>query len=188
MIRYDLYSFLYNCWSVGNIDRFDFFYYLSTVSFYSTNGPICGLDSQDKSYWHEDDLRVSYCCKGEIDYRVIGIGTWCGIPKSQQRATLYEPVSWCLINNISNLQVLILHASWIYLSDLYLWIIFLNICGCPSSSCYIIITLNNSSSDVQIWYYFIPFLGGGDSHKRNLYRVFFLYLHILLYQFLLHIP
>ena len=62
-----------------------FCYSPSTVSFSATDGPICGPDSHDKSYWHADDLIMSYCCKGEVDSRVIGLVTWCGRPKSQQR-------------------------------------------------------------------------------------------------------
>ena len=62
-----------------------FCYSPSTVSFSATNGPICGLDSHDKSYWHEDDLRMSYWCKGEINYGVIVLVTWCGRLKSRQR-------------------------------------------------------------------------------------------------------
>ena len=62
-----------------------FCYPPSTVSFSATDGPICGLDSHDKSSWHEDDLIMSYCCKGAINYRVIGLGTWCDRQKSQQR-------------------------------------------------------------------------------------------------------
>ena len=62
-----------------------FFYSQSTVIFYATNGPIYGLDSHNKSYLREDDLIMFYCCKGGIIYRVIGLGTWCGRPKSQQR-------------------------------------------------------------------------------------------------------
>ena len=62
-----------------------FFYSPSTVSFYGTDGPIYDIDSHNKSYWHEDDLRMSYCCKGAINSRVIGLGTWCGRPKSRQR-------------------------------------------------------------------------------------------------------
>ena len=62
-----------------------FCYPPSTVSFYATDGPICGLDSHYKSSWHEDDLIMSYCCKGAISSRVIGIRTWCGRPKIQQR-------------------------------------------------------------------------------------------------------
>ena len=60
---------------------FRFCYSSSTVSFSATEVPICGLDSHDKSYWHEDDLRMTYCCKGENKYRVIVFGTWCGRSK-----------------------------------------------------------------------------------------------------------
>ena len=62
-----------------------FFYSPSTVSFSATDGPICGLDSHNKSSWHEDHLRMSYCCKGVINSSVIGLGTWCGRPKRWQR-------------------------------------------------------------------------------------------------------
>ena len=62
-----------------------FFYSLSTVSFSATDGLICGLDIHDKIYWDEGGLRVSYCCKGGINSRVIVIGTWCGGPKIRQR-------------------------------------------------------------------------------------------------------
>ena len=62
-----------------------FCYPPSTVSFSATDGPICGLDSHDKSYWHEDDLIMSYFCQGATNSRVIGIGTCCDRPKSQQR-------------------------------------------------------------------------------------------------------
>ena len=82
-----------------------FCYYLSAVSFSAVDCPICGLDSKDKSYWHEDDLRMPYCCKGEINSIVIGIGTWCGRPKSRQMVTWSEPFSQCLIEDISNSQV-----------------------------------------------------------------------------------
>ena len=63
-----------------------FCYSPSTLIFSATDGPICGLDSHDKSYWHEDDLRMSYFCKEAINSRVIGIGNWCGRPKSLQRS------------------------------------------------------------------------------------------------------
>ena len=49
------------------------------------DGPICGLDSHDKSYRHEDNLGMSYFCKGAINYRVIGIVTWCVRWKRRQR-------------------------------------------------------------------------------------------------------
>ena len=62
-----------------------FCYPPSTVNFSATDGPICGLDSHDKSSWREDDLRMSHCCKGAINSRVIGHGTWCGRPKSRKR-------------------------------------------------------------------------------------------------------
>ena len=61
-----------------------FFYPPSTVSLSATDGPICGLDSHDKSYWYEDDLRMSYFFIEAIIHRVVGIGNWYGIPKSQQ--------------------------------------------------------------------------------------------------------
>ena len=61
-----------------------FCYPPSTVSFSVTDGPICGLDSHDKRYWNEGDLRMSYCWKETINSRVIGIGNWCGRPKIQQ--------------------------------------------------------------------------------------------------------
>ena len=64
---------------------FRFCYPLSTEIFSATDGPICGLDSHDKSSWNEDDLRMPYCCKGAINSRVIGLGTWYGVPKSRQR-------------------------------------------------------------------------------------------------------
>ena len=64
---------------------FRFCYSPSTVSFSATEVPICGLDSHDKSYWHEYDLMISYCCKGEINSIVIGLGTWCVRPKIRQR-------------------------------------------------------------------------------------------------------
>ena len=51
------------------------FYSLSTVSFSATDGPICGPDSHDKSYWNADDLMIYYFCKGEINFRVIGLVT-----------------------------------------------------------------------------------------------------------------
>ena len=41
-----------------------FCYSLSTVSYSATNGTISGIDIHDKIYWHEDDLIMSYCCKG----------------------------------------------------------------------------------------------------------------------------
>ena len=62
-----------------------FCYSPSTVIFSATDGPICGLDSHDKSSWHEDDLRMSYCCKEAIIHRVVGLGNWYGRPKIQQR-------------------------------------------------------------------------------------------------------
>ena len=62
-----------------------FCYYPSTVSFSASDGPVCGLESHDKIYWQEDDLRMSFWCKGVIDSIAIGLGTWCGRPKSQQR-------------------------------------------------------------------------------------------------------
>ena len=62
-----------------------FFYPPSTVSFSATDGTICGLDSHDKISWNEDDLIMSYCCKGAINSRVIGLGTCCGRQKIQQR-------------------------------------------------------------------------------------------------------
>ena len=62
-----------------------FCYPLSTVSLSATDGPLYGLDIHDKISWHEDDLIMSYCCKGAINSRVIGLGTWCGTPKSLQR-------------------------------------------------------------------------------------------------------
>ena len=43
-----------------------FCYSWSTVSFSTTDGPICGLDSHDKFYWHEDDLRIFYWYKWQI--------------------------------------------------------------------------------------------------------------------------
>ena len=52
-----------------------FCYPPSTVSFSAINGPICGLDSHNKSSWNEDDLIMYYYCKGAINYRVIGLGT-----------------------------------------------------------------------------------------------------------------
>ena len=61
-----------------------FFYSRSTLSFSATDCPICGIDSHDKSSWHEDGLIMSYCCKGAINSRVIGLGTWYGRPKSRQ--------------------------------------------------------------------------------------------------------
>ena len=62
-----------------------FFYYPLTVIFSATDGPICVPDIHDKSYWHEDGLIMSYCCKGTINSRVIDLGTWCVRPKSRQR-------------------------------------------------------------------------------------------------------
>ena len=62
-----------------------FCYSQSTVSFCPTDDPICGLDCHDKNYCREDDLIMSFCCKGLVNPRVIGIGTWCGRPKIQQR-------------------------------------------------------------------------------------------------------
>ena len=62
-----------------------FCYSLSIVSFSATDGHIYGLDSHDKSYWREYDLRIFYCCKGEINYIFIGLGDWCGRTKSRQR-------------------------------------------------------------------------------------------------------
>ena len=62
-----------------------FCYFPSTVSFSAMDGHICGLDSHNKSSWHEDNLRMSYCCKRVINSRVIGLGTWCGRPKIRQR-------------------------------------------------------------------------------------------------------
>ena len=62
-----------------------FCYSPSTVSFSATDDPICGLDSHNKIYWHEDDLRISYCCKGEINSGVIGLETWYGRPKIRQK-------------------------------------------------------------------------------------------------------
>ena len=62
-----------------------FCYSLSTVSFSAIDGPICGLDIHDKIYLNEDDLRMSYCCKGAINSRVVGLRTWCGKTKSRQR-------------------------------------------------------------------------------------------------------
>ena len=64
----------------------------STVIFSITDGPICGLDNHDKISWHEDGLRISYCCKGKINSRVIGLGTWFGRPKIWQRGgTMMAP-------------------------------------------------------------------------------------------------
>ena len=60
-------------------------YFLSTVSFSATNAPICGFDSPNKIAWHEDYLGMSYCCKRENNPGVVGLGTWCGRPKIQQR-------------------------------------------------------------------------------------------------------
>ena len=62
-----------------------FFNYLSTVSFSATDDPICVLDSHNKKIWHEDDLRMSYCCKGAINSGVIGLETWYGRPKIRQK-------------------------------------------------------------------------------------------------------
>ena len=62
-----------------------FFNAPSTVSLSATDGPICGIDIHDKSYWHEDDLMLYYCCKRAINYIFIGLRTWCGRLKSQQR-------------------------------------------------------------------------------------------------------
>ena len=60
-------------------------YSLSIVSFSATYGTIFFFDRPNKISWHEDDLRMSYCCKGSVNYRVIGLITWCGRPKSRQR-------------------------------------------------------------------------------------------------------
>ena len=62
-----------------------FCYSPSTVIFYTTDGTICGLDIHDKIPWQECGLRMSYCCKGAINYIVIGFGTWCARLKSWQR-------------------------------------------------------------------------------------------------------
>ena len=62
-----------------------FCYSLSTVSVSATDGPIFGIDRQDKGYWHEDYLRVYYCCKEAINFIVIGLRTWYGRTKSRQR-------------------------------------------------------------------------------------------------------
>ena len=70
-----------------------FCYSLSTVSFSAIDGRICGLDIHDKIYLNEDYLRMSYCCKGSMNHRVIGLGTWCGILKSQQRGGKLMPPS-----------------------------------------------------------------------------------------------
>ena len=55
------------------------------MSFSATDGPIGVFDHSNKSYWRENDLRMSYCFNGAINYRVIGLGTWCGRPNSRQR-------------------------------------------------------------------------------------------------------
>ena len=70
---------------------------------------------------------------------------------------------------------------------LYMCIIFQNICVCPASSCYISIPPYISSSDFQLRNPFVPWMGGGSLTYRPLYRLLFLYSHILPYQFLFRI-
>ena len=43
--------------------------------------------------------------------------------QTAQDNMIWSGVSWCLINDISNLQVSVLHASWIYLTDIYILVI-----------------------------------------------------------------
>ena len=60
--------------------------------------------------------------------------------------------------------------------------------GLPASSCFIIIPPSVGSSDFQLLYPFIHCLGGGFLSEIPVYRLLFIYYHILPYQFLLPIP
>ena len=63
-----------------------------------------------------------------------------------------------------------------------------NICVHPASSCSLSIPPSVSSTYFQLQHPFINCLGGGSLPERPVYRVFFLYYHILPYKFILPIP
>ena len=71
---------------------------------------------------------------------------------------------------------------------LYLWIVLHHIFGFPDSYCPLSILPYIISSDVQIQYPFIPCLCVESLYEKPVYRLFFLYSHILTFKLLLTIP